>query len=500
MARSISDEEIGLIKALLARGERNVDIQFYFNRQDRPANSGRISQIRNGTYGPEIPEASEEELNAFLENFQTAQIGVAIEGGDVQAHPPTIADRAKERFEQRTDGNWYLREGETSQQECKQSFDPNRMNPVVKAIAALSNNRGGFIFFGIEDTQCQVIGMPDTVFQDTDIVQISQNVKKFLTPTPDFTKIVVDLGGVSVGVIYVEKYGEPPVIVGRDGDGLDSGTILFRSPGQSAKISAGDLLILLRERDQASQTKLLKSAQRVAEIGLNNSLIVDTRAGTIEAEDTRVTIDRGLADQLEFIREGEFEEVEGAPALRLIGDVRAVDPDGEIQERIENRALTADSVLEAFLRNEDVRSPLEFVRESALVQRQWLPLFYFAELSGQSIDEVSVALNETEAVYSISKANALERLSGHRSAYTEAAGQAAPVLQMILGGELNDLEQLHEDRVIARALLGLPDGYENFQPIFELLQRLFGRIDGNSSLKGALFKASARLDELAYRE
>ena len=42
MARSISDEEIGLIKALLARGERNVDIQFYFNRQDRPVNSGRI--------------------------------------------------------------------------------------------------------------------------------------------------------------------------------------------------------------------------------------------------------------------------------------------------------------------------------------------------------------------------------------------------------------------------------------------------------------------------
>ena len=74
------------------------------------------------------------------------------------------------------------------------------------------------------------------------------------------------------------------------------------------------------------------------------------------------------------------------------------------------------------------------------------------------------------------------------------------MLQMIVGGELDDLEQLHEDRVIARALLGLPDGYENFQPIFELLQRLFGRTDGNSSLKGALFKASARLDELAYRE
>ena len=350
MARSFTDEEIGLTKALLERGERNVDIQFYFNRQDRPANSGRISQIRNGTYGSKVNQASEEELDIFLRDFQAALIGVAIEGDGGPAWPPAISERGIAQFEQRSDGNWYLRDGETSQQECKELFDPNKMNSILKAIAALSNNKGGFIFIGVEDAQLQAVGMPDTSFQDTDIVQISQKVKTFLTPTPDFTKVTVNLGGVNIGVIYVEKYGEPPVIVSIDSDGLESGTILFRSPSQSAKISAGDLLIILRERDQASQSKFLKSAQLVADIGLQNSLIVDTKAGTIEADDTRVTIDRGLADQLEFIREGEFEEVEGAPALRLIGDVRAIDSDGEVQERIENRVLTADTVLEAFLR------------------------------------------------------------------------------------------------------------------------------------------------------
>lgn len=499
MARSISDEEIGLIKALLARGERNVDIQFYFNRQDRPANSGRISQIRNGTYGPEVPQASDEALDTFLENFQAAQIGVVVAGGGAQPKPPTISDRALERFEQREDGNWYLRDGETATQECKQSFDPKKMTPILKAIAALSNNKGGFIFIGVEDAQCQAVGMPNTAFQDSDIVQISQKVKTFLTPTPDFIKTCINVGGVEVGVIYVEKYSEPPVIVSRDGDGLESGTILFRSPGQSAKISAGDLLILLRERDQANQSKLLKSAQRVADIGLHNSLIVDTKAGTIETEDTRVTIDRSLADQLEFIREGEFEEVEGAPALRLIGDVRAVGADGEVQERIENRALTADTVLEAFLSREDVRSPLEFIRESALVQRQWLPLFYFAQLSGQPLDQISAALGETEAVYSNSKARALERLSGQRTAFSEARGQAAPVLQAIIDGDLDGVEENYEDRVIARALAGLPDDFENFQAVFDLLQGLFERVDGDANLKGAIFKASARLDELAYQ-
>ena len=43
---SISDQEISLIKAMLARGMKNKDIQFFFNRPDRAVNSGRISTIR----------------------------------------------------------------------------------------------------------------------------------------------------------------------------------------------------------------------------------------------------------------------------------------------------------------------------------------------------------------------------------------------------------------------------------------------------------------------
>ena len=496
MARSISDEEIGLIKAMLARGERNVDIQFYFNRQDRPVNSGRISQIRNGTYGPQVPQASDQELDAFLANFQAAAIGIAV--NDEVARSPTISERAASLFEQHADGSWRLRDGETTQQECKQTFDPKKLGPIIKAIAALANNKGGFIFIGVEDADCRVVGLVDDTFQETDIVRVSQKVKAYLTPTPDFIKTTIEVGGMNVGVIYVEKYAEPPIIVSRDGDGLESGTILFRSPGQSAKIGAGDLLILLRERDQASQSKLLKSAQRVAEIGLQNSLIVDTRARTIETDDTKVMIDRDLADQLAFIREGEFEEVEGAPALRLIGDVRAIEPDGQVRERIENRVLTADSVLQAFLAQERVRSPLEFVRETALVQRQWLPMFYFAHLADVSLEEAIEALSQTDAVYANSKINALERLRRQRSAFSQATGQAAPILEQLRQGEIDDLEEAYNGPAIARAIAGLPAEFEHIQETLDLLQRMFARAEGNSNLKGVIFKAAARMDEIMY--
>jgi len=500
VARSISDVEIGLIKSLLERGERNVDIQFYFNRQDRPVNTGRISQIRVGTYGPEAPPATEEELDQFLKDFSAKQVGATSGEANTFSLPPTIAARALAQFEEKKDGNWYLREGETTHHECKQSFDPKKMNSIVRAIAAFANNRGGVIYLGVEDAQGRVVGLPDDTFENTDIAQISQKVKNFLTPTPVFIKTGIRVGGLRVGVIRVEKFEEPPIIVSGDGEGLESGSILFRSPGQTAKITAGDLLKLLQERDRATQARLLKSAHRIADIGLNNSLVIDTGTGMLEAEDTRVTIDSKLVDQLKFIREGEFEEIEGAPTLRLVGDVLAVDTEGVVQERIEARALTADSVLRAFLNREEVRTPLEYVRESALVQRQWLPIFYFASLSEEPMERVLEALRTTDAVYSICKAKALERLTSERSAFVAVGRQASPALEEVMAGQFNALKGNFSDGVVARALVGLPDEFRNFDPVFSLLGRIFEDADGDSALKGNVFRAAARLDELAYRK
>ena len=80
--RSITDEEIGLIKAMLARGMANKAIQFYFNRQDRAVNSGRISGIKHADYGPEVPTASDEALSAFIANFTSPEL--AAPGIDVE--------------------------------------------------------------------------------------------------------------------------------------------------------------------------------------------------------------------------------------------------------------------------------------------------------------------------------------------------------------------------------------------------------------------------------
>lgn len=493
--RSITDEEIGLIKAMLRRGMRNRDIQFYFNRQDRPVNSGRITGIKAGDYGPAVPAATEAALDAFLAGFAPAEVGVVIEAG--APREPTLAERAVARFVQR-DGGWFLADGETSDQECKAQFDPRRMEPVVRAIAALANNRGGFVFIGVQDAECRVTGMFDTAFQDTDIVRITDKVKTLLTPTPVFAKEVVSLGGLLVGVIYVEKYSNPPVIVCKDAGVLEDGSILFRYPGQSGKIKFGDLLAMLRERDRAATQTLLASATRLSEIGADRAMIVDTDTGELNAGSKRIVIDRALADQLDFIREGEFEERAGAPALRLIGNVHAVGPEGQVVERIEGRALDADAVLCAFLAHDNVQTPLEYLCMSAKVQNRWLPIFYFVRLAGGDIDAALAALDATNAVYSVSRANAMQRLRGQRSAFERPTGAILEVVATLQAGQFEELRQRFTDFQIVRGIRGLPDGFEPSEPIFDLLREVYQDANGDANVRSGVFRAAARLDELEH--
>lgn len=491
--RSITDEEIGLIKAMLRREMSNQDIHFMFNRPDRQISSGRISNIKKDRYGPEVPAATDAALDAFLAGFAPAEVGVVIEAG--AAREPTLAERALARFIQR-DGGWYLADGETSEQECKAEFNPRRTEPIVRAIAALANNRGGFVFIGVQNADCRVIGMPNTAFQDTDIVRITDKVKTLLTPTPVFAKEVIDLGGMAVGIVHVEKYPNPPIIVCKDADGLEDGTILFRYPGQSGKIKFGDLMAMLRERDRAATQTLLASASRLSEIGADRALILDTEKGELDAGTKRIVIDRALADQLDFIREGEFDERAGAPALRLIGNVHAVDPEGQVVERIEGRALDAEAVLLAYLDHEAVRAPLEYVCISAKVQRQWLPLFYFIRLAGGDIDSAIAALGATNAVYRVSKANALERLRGQRSAFERPGGAILDIVAELQVGHVGDLRQRYTDFQIVSGIRGLADGFVPTEPLFGLLRDIHREANDNANVRSGVFRAAARLDEL----
>jgi hypothetical protein len=491
--RTIKDSEIALIKAMLDRGMKNQDIQFYFNRPERPVNSGRISTIRSGTYSNSsiIPAASDAELDRFTKLFAAEEAETQSGGdGDIRRF-----------FRKGSDSHWYLHRGESEEHECKQDFDPKRLIPVVRAVAALANNRGGYVFFGVGNNRCRVDGAGEAFFE-TDIVDIMNKVKAHLAPTPSVTaKGIVEFDGKIVGFLRVEKHEDRPIIVYRDGDGLNEGDILYRYAGQSSRIKFADLRALLEERDRRAQVALAKAAGALADVGTANAIILDTDKNTLNTNGRPIVLDEKLMEQIKFVKEGEFEEKSGAPTLKLIGEVKTVNVGGLAQKVISREEVFEEHILDAFLKSEKLENPDHFILAGLAQSRMWLPIFYFARASGRSNLEIADAIKTQKIAQQGKKKVLLERLTDQKTAFTKAVTQAArAVSKEISAGKLRVPKASAEVTTFAHGLTAITEikiPLSDTLKALEISRDLAVKADDKSALS-AVCKAICRIDELFF--
>jgi hypothetical protein len=495
--RSITDEEISFIKALLKRDLKNNEIQFYFNRQDRPVNSGRITGIRDGSYGGDVASATEAELDAFLVSFKASEVGVQIDS-TADTGPPTLAQQARSHFEADLDG-WKVVCGEGTDCESKREFDLKEAIHLIRTVAAMANNRGGFLFFGVENDSQEVVGLVNDAFQKSDIADVTAVIRNFIAPTPDIKKFVLELGPHIVGVIRVERYDPPPVVIVKQIEKIPLGEILFRYPGRSEKIRPPELFDLLRRRDRGSASALIATAQQIAEIGPERAVILDASVNKFDADQRTILIDSKLARQLNFIKEGSFDEKYGAPTLRLVGEVSPVETvKGETEFVVQEKALEPDMVVLAYLRNEQTGAPLEYIKESAMVQREWLPLFHFANTLRNGVEEALAALETTKANYKVSKKKALERLRGERSAFQKPSARAKATLATIRSGNFDGKVSEENAADVAVAIQALPSSFTEIEQLKLALISILSKVGDDTGLRGNVYRAACRLDELQY--
>lgn len=493
--RTITEQEISLIKAMLSRGMKNKDIQFFFNRPDRPVNSGRISTIRTGSYSDsaDIMEASDEELDSFMQSWPRTR-------GHAE---PTIADKARQLFRQRSDGRWILIDGENQECECKQDFDLSKLNKIIRAVAALANNNGGFIFFGVLDGDYVVQGISKEFLQ-TDVVKIVDKVKAHLSPTPNIAaKGIIEFDGAVVGFLHVAKHTNPPVIVYRPGDGLNEGEILFRYPGQSSRIKFGDLRAMLGERDRRAQLALAGAVGKIADVGSGNALILDANKNLLEARGHSILIDQKLAETLKFVKEGEFGEQVGAPTLKLVGEVLPVSIKGAGTKIVAHAAIFQESILEKFLDQAKVDEPIQYIYAGLAQSRMWLPVFYYARMSGESNASIAALVEGLKISQKGKKKMLVERLVRTRSAFAAAVTKAARKY----AGELSKGEVTVPstiDRIIpfTQGLTAVKRTTATLEALLSAIRscRDIAEAADNGNAIGAVFKAACRVDELFFAE
>jgi hypothetical protein len=496
--RNLSDAEIGIIKAMLRKGWRNDVIHYYFNKPDRLISPGRIAQIKKGKYGASVEEAQPEELEAFLSD---------------RADPETKSPPAPSPVDMRTlrsmfvreTGTWRLAGGETDRTECKAGFrlhPEDRFSKALRAIAGLANNKGGYLLFGVTDGSFQADGLADDVFTRSDVALVNRILAGSLDPVPHVTKGLIELGGKQVGVLYVEKHEHGPVIAIKNvGQDVKEGGIYFRYVGETRLIKAGELRQIIAAREQRAIAEFSARMNRVA---TGKEATIDLDSGEVAGTSGKFVIDKALLSSIQFVREGEFSETKGAPALRLIGDVEPVSEAERERTRIIRENVTPDAVIRNFLRNEKVAEPMQYIHFQAHAQRKWFPVWFYVDQTKSMAEAVAEDLRRQVATYPVSRDALVGRISGKETAFRQSTGKAEALKIKLVRGEITAPTDIDQDVVFAAAVQALPQTVKvkDLETIRTALLSSLDRAQGgdsrSSNRRGAIYRAASRLDELLY--
>lgn len=263
------------------------------------------------------------------------------------------------------------REGSTI--EFKESYSHAGMAQYFKTIAAFANNSGGYIIFGVGDKPRRLLGLKEknlSQFEELKVEEFTKNLLEYFSPEIRWDHCTFEYKGMSFGVIYTEPLLNKPCICKKSYDApnpkytLKEGDIFYRYGGRSERIRYEELSAIIDHARKVEEQLWLNFAQRAAKVGIENACLLDLGTGKITGNGGSIVIDENLLSKIAFIKEGEFVETKGKPAIRLIGDIENVST-GKIVVRETTRkvvkAIEPNDLIKAFLKGINVEDPLEYI-------------------------------------------------------------------------------------------------------------------------------------------
>lgn len=312
---SLSDYEVSIIKALIATKEySNQEIAGIINRSRGSASldisTGRISNIKNNEIKKYsvVASASFAELECFLNLHKST---------DPEPEAPLSKSALAAIIRTKAGFPNFLDITETDRIECKKS-----VNVPMKTLAAFANNKGGYLVFGVINGTWEIVGIDEKKYSEFDFNKLNQNILSTLGIGLEIQKCTVIANNKCIGIMHVAPAHTKPVIMTRDGDGFSQGCIYYRYPGEDRLITSSDLQNIIEQRiKNLSETILTKHLSNIMKFGISNSAILDLNTGIVDGKAGNFIIESNLLKSLSFIKDGEFVEKSGAPALKLIGEV-----------------------------------------------------------------------------------------------------------------------------------------------------------------------------------
>ncbi|HUV59749.1 MAG TPA: ATP-binding protein [Desulfatiglandales bacterium] len=267
----------------------------------------------------------------------------------------------------------YLYHREGQELEFKEQFNLAGFADYFRDLAAFSNNRGGYLIFGVKNAPRLPNGLSGSAleqFNKIDPEKITGFLLEIFSADIRWEQAVVEIEGKAFGIFKIYEAAVKPVIAKKD-EGKDqiikNGEIYYRYGGRTQKIQYAELENIINKRIEQNNSQWLDLMAKIGKAGPQNAAILDTEKSLIEKDESKILVlDEGLANKIKFIKEGQFSEKEGAVTLKLIGDVVPVDK-VEIVKKVKQN-LIKDYPLSAMELAAEVKARIPRVSQSDIWQ------------------------------------------------------------------------------------------------------------------------------------
>jgi hypothetical protein len=204
--------------------------------------------------------------------------------------------------------------------------------------------------FGVKDAPRQLIGLKSNNFETFDPAKLTNALNERFSPEIHWESYPSLQRGLKIGIFYFAEAIQKPVVCTKNGGCLQQGAIYYRYQGRSEAIRYPELRRILDEEKARERHLWMKQLRKISEAGVDHVAILDLQSGEVSGANGKFYISDDLLPKLQFIREGQFVESEGALALRLIGDLQPTEGP-VIQSTVQiPTPIREQQVIAAFLR------------------------------------------------------------------------------------------------------------------------------------------------------
>lgn len=221
------------------------------------------------------------------------------------------------------DGLLYHRESQTL--EYKEQFNIKGLEDYVKDFAGFANNQGGLIIFGVKDSPREPMGLSEKSkkhFKTIDSEKLSKQLLEDFSPNIEWENREFVVKGKTFGVLAIQESSYKPVIAKRNTTSITDGAIYYRYAGQTKTIKFAELEKIIQSRIKENNLSWIKRVNEIGSSGPSDSAVLGIKQGIEDKNDNQVLlIDEKLIRDINFIREGQFEEKYGAKTLRLMAEI-----------------------------------------------------------------------------------------------------------------------------------------------------------------------------------